>query len=524
MKMQIGIAALIAVAWALAPVICAQASTAALKPGAMPAIAHVDQRFQSYNIEMIEVTGGRFWAPYKSGGDQPAEKQQPGPAGMPASLYRYRPPADLTSPKLEKLAAALGPAYVRVSGTWANSTYFWNSDAPAPEKPPAGFNGVLTRKEWRGVVDFVHAADARIVSSFAISPGVRDAGGVWTSAEAEKLLQYTSSIGGNIAAAEMFNEPTFASMGGAPRGYDAEAYGQDFKAFRIYIGNADPRLLILGPGGVGEAGGLLSHMPGTIHSEDILRDEGPGLDAFSYHYYGSVSQRCARMGPAGMGMTPEKALSEQWLTLTLRDEAFYAALRDKYTPGKPLWLTETAETACGGDPWAADFIDSFRYLTQLGELARKNVQVVMHNTLNASDYGLLDETTLDPRPNYWAAVLWRRLMGTTVLDPGASKRPNLYVYAQCLRGKRGGVAVLAINADREQAQDISLPTASTRYTLTAPDLMGTATDLNGAELTAAANGTLPAMDGAAQAAGTVELRPLSITFFAVPGAKNRACR
>ena len=104
--------------------------------------------------------------------------------------------------------------------------------------------------------------------------------------------------------------------------------------------------------------------------------------------------------------------------------------------------------------------------------------------------------------------------------PGASKRPNLYVYAQCLRGKRGGVAVLAINADREQAQDISLPTASTRYTLTAPDLMGTATDLNGAELTAAANGTLPAMDGAAQAAGTVELRPLSITFFAVPGANG----
>ena len=251
-----------------------------------------------------------------------------------------------------------------------------------------------------------------------------------------------------------------------------------------------------------------------IRSEDILRDEGPGLDAFSYHYYGAVSQRCARMGPAGMGMTPEKALSEQWLTLTLRDEAFYAALRDKYAPGKPIWLTETAETACGGDPWAADFIDSFRYLAQLGELAQKNVQVVMHNTLNASDYGLLDETTLDPRPNYWAAVLWRRLMGTTVLDPGATKQPNLYVYAQCLRGKRGGVAVLAINADREQAREITLPKDSKRYTLTAPDLVGTAALLNGAELKAADDGTLPAMDGAAQGAGTVELKPLSITFFA----------
>jgi len=26
----------------------------------------------------------------------------------------------------------------------------------------------------------------------------------------------------------------------------------------------------------------------------------------------------------------------------------------------------------------------------------------MHNTLAASDYGLLDEKTLMPRPNYWA--------------------------------------------------------------------------------------------------------------------------
>ncbi len=523
MKIQVGIAALMTIASALAPAICAQTATAALKPGAMPAIAHVDQRFQSYNIEMIEVTGGRFWAPYKTGGDQPADKHQAGPAGMPASLYRYRPPADLENPKLQKLAAALGPAYVRVSGTWANSTYFWDSDAPAPQKPPAGFNGVLTRKEWRGVVDFAHAADARIVTSFAISPGVRDPSGVWVPAEAEKLFKYTKSIGGKIAAAEMFNEPTYAMIGGAPKGFDAEAYARDFKAFRAYITKADPKLLILGPGGVGETGGL-GHMPEMIRSEDILRDEGPGLDAFSYHYYGSVSQRCARMGPAGMGMTPEKALTEQWLTLTLRDEAFYAALRDKYAPGKPIWLTETAETACGGDPWAADFIDSFRYLAQLGELAQKNVQVLMHNTLNASDYGLLNESTLDPRPNYWAAVLWRRLMGTTVLDTGATKQPNLYVYAQCLRGKRGGVAVLAINADREQAREITLPKDSKLYTLTAPDLLGTAALLNGVELKAADDGTLPAMDPAAQSAGTVALKPLSINFLAIPGAKNAACR
>jgi hypothetical protein len=32
----------------------------------MPAIAAVDDRFESYNVEMAEVIGGKFWKPYDS--------------------------------------------------------------------------------------------------------------------------------------------------------------------------------------------------------------------------------------------------------------------------------------------------------------------------------------------------------------------------------------------------------------------------------------------------------------------------
>ena len=35
-----------------------------LTPSALRRIGMIDPRFQSYNVEMIEVTGGRFWAPY----------------------------------------------------------------------------------------------------------------------------------------------------------------------------------------------------------------------------------------------------------------------------------------------------------------------------------------------------------------------------------------------------------------------------------------------------------------------------
>jgi hypothetical protein len=44
--------------------------------------------------------------------------------------------------------------------------------------------------------------------------------GVWISDQARHLFDYTKSIGGKIAATEFMNEPTYATMGGAPKGYD----------------------------------------------------------------------------------------------------------------------------------------------------------------------------------------------------------------------------------------------------------------------------------------------------------------
>ena len=51
--------------------------------------------------------------------------------------------------RLRKLAAALAPAYMRVSGTWANTTYFHDADTAAPTTPPKGFDGVLTASNGR---------------------------------------------------------------------------------------------------------------------------------------------------------------------------------------------------------------------------------------------------------------------------------------------------------------------------------------------------------------------------------------
>ena len=505
-------------------------SPASIAPGSMPRVGRVDERFQSFNIEMVEVTGGRFWKPYgqqvdallqaQSSANRGASNQ---PVGMNPELFQYRPPIDLAHPRLRRLAAALGPAYVRVSGTWANSTYFQNSDDAAPSVPRQGFNGVLTRRQWKGVVDFSHAVNAKIVTSFAISAGTRDASGVWTPDQARQLLAYTKSIGGSIAAAEYMNEPTFAAMGGAPKGYDAAAYGRDLAVFRPFARQAAPGMVILGPGSVGEGGSLLPPGMPMLKSDDLLKATGPIFDAFSYHFYGAASKRCASTGLV-VGTTPEAALSEEWLSRTGRVEAFYAALRDRFEPGKPLWLTETADAACGGNPWGSTFLDSFRYLHQNGSLARRGVQVIAHNTLASSDYGLLDENTLEPRPNYWAALLWRKFMGTTVLNPGPSPAESLHLFAHCLRDVPGGVALLVINTDRAASHWLDLPLSADRYTLTARNLEDKQVLLNGSELRLSANGDLPPLAGLHTPAGRLAFAPASITFLAIPNANNPSCR
>ncbi|WP_197373311.1 hypothetical protein [Mycolicibacterium baixiangningiae] len=496
-----------------------------MDPSTFERLGTVDERYQSYNVEMLEVTGGAFWKPYGSStsSSEAPDSSATTPAGMNSDLYQYRPPLDLTNPRLRTLAAALGPAYVRVSGTWANTTYFADMD-PAPADPPEGFDGVLTRDQWRGVVDFSRAVDANIVSSFAISPGTRDPDGVWTPDLARRWLDYTRSVGGRIAAAEFMNEPNVAAMGGAPKGYDGAAYGRDFKVFREFVDQAAPDMTIAGPGSVGETPGnwgLTYGAQGTIRTSVMLTAGGREVDVFSYHHYGAASQRCAAIGAAQT--TADDALTEDWLGRTSKTAAYYASVRDEYEPGKPMWLTETADAACGGNPWASTFLDSFRYLDQLGRLARAGVQVVAHNTLVASDYGLLDDTDFTPQPNYWAALLWKRLMGPTVLDSGVPIEEGTHLYAHCQPGTPGGVTLLAINNDRTASRTVELATAAERYTLAADPLDSRTVSLNGHPLALGPGDALPTLSGAPTAAGELILEPATITFLTIPTAGNQAC-
>lgn len=499
----------------------AVAETVKLAPGAMPAVAKVDKRFQSYNVEMAEVIGGRFWAPYKKPGEASAAPS--GGLDMAATMFRQRTPLDMKgNHRLRALAKALGPDYMRVGGAWANSAYFQDDDQPAMATPPAGYQGVLTRAQWAGVIDFAKATDAAIVTSFGVGAGSRGADGVWKPDNARQLVNYTRSLGGSIDAAELINEPNIGQMVGLPKGYTAETFARDQAVFRAFLKSDAPGTRSIGPASTGEAGyNLFGNLPGHVSTDDLMSAQPrPTFDIFAYHFYGAASKRCS--GKSG-GIAPENALSEAWLSRA--DEVFdyYKARRDRFTPGAPIWITEMAEASCGGDAWATTFLDTFRYVDQMGRLAKRGAAAIFHNTLAASDYALIDDETWDPRPSYWAAVLWRRTMGETVLDAGANTG-ELHLYAQCLRDRPGGVGLVAINLSRTSKASLTLPSAAQRYTLAADELQSKTVKLNGKALAMAPGDRLPALTPVAAAKGPLSLAPASITFLAVPGAGNKACR
>jgi len=368
----------------------------------MKHIGTVDERYQSYNVEMVEVVGGEFWKPYKMMDSLPSleavstydvsQKNNP--------MYRKLSPINLADKRLMNLAKGLAPAYVRVSGTWANAIYFQDNDEPQITKAPAGFVNILTRKQWKGVIDFVKATNGKLVTSFAVSNGVRDAQGVWTPKEAQKIAAYTKSVGGEISAAELFNEPTMPTAGGEMnKNYDGTSFAKDIAAFTAWSKTSVPNMLRLGPGSVGEGSPTMSLQGmgmSMLPTDSMMSAEPkPVFDVFSYHFYGAASMRMMRSGP--FSTKAENALDESWLRKTDTVAAYYAGLRDKYMPGKPLWITETAEAAAGGNPYSATYLDCFRYLYQLGSLAKKDVKVIMHNTLAASEYSLIDQDTHLPK-------------------------------------------------------------------------------------------------------------------------------
>ncbi len=488
-------------------------------------IRKTDKRLVSYNIEMTEITGGTFWKAYTPG--QIAGEEEFPPLTSTdlkditamSELMEYYPPIDLYNDKLRSLAGELGPAWIRVSGSWATKTYY-DFDGETGGKAPEGYQSVLTKEQWTGVLDFVRSVGGKLLISVSNCAGDHPNGGPLELSQTEKIFNFSHDYGVDIDAAEFMNEPNMLTFSGAPNGYTAADYARDQDIFFGWVREHYPNCLLVGPCTTGDpsltcagekslAAGLGSIVP-TCTTEELMKGIKIHPDVFSYHYYNGISERGASFAP-NANWSGNAAHTEAYLSVAPDCARDHAALRDKYVPGGQVWVTESGDAGAGGNTWASTYLDVLRTLNELGSFAAITDGIIFHNTLASSDYGFLKHGTFTPRPNYFAVCLWNRLMGTTVYDCGNPNTEGAHVYCHSRRDGKDGVVFLVINNSLTETTAVHLPKQAEQYTLCAEPLRSTTVSLNGVPLTEPEVWqNLPKLT---RQEGNVELSPGSCTFF-----------
>ena len=491
-----------------------------LDPNRLSALREIDERLVSYNIEMTEVTGGTFWKAY-------SEAQVDGTEEFPVikdwtnmgNLQQWYDPID--NPRLIKLAKELGTAWVRVSGTWANKTYY-DFNGKCGGKAPKGFQNVLTKQQWLSLLDFVKAINGKLLVSIANCPGIHAAHEPMPFDQADLLFRTSKEYGVPVSAAEFTNEPSLIALSGLPQGYTAADHARDHDLFGAWLKENYPECLFVGPCTVGDidmmnqgndgAGGGMAAGYEPVTTEALLGDYKSKMDVFSYHYYNGVSERGAAMG----GHWPYEAiLSEHYLGIAAHCARQYAPKRDRYVPGGQMWVTESGDAGCGGNTWASTYADVPRTLNELGEFCTITDGVIFHNTLASSDYGYLKHGSFEPRPNYFAVLLWNRLMGKTCYNVGQKNVEGAHIYCHSRKDGKEGKAYLVINNSRTETTTVELPGEAEVYALTGNDKLRSRTMLlNGKELVLGENDALPELAGV-KTSGQVEIAPGGCTFFVI---------
>lgn len=469
------------------------------------AIRRVDPRFLSFAIDTSAVVGGKWWDPDAGGSES-------GSGSVHAPVF------DFGRRRLDLLVQGLVPAYLRIGGSEADKVFYDLSEAHEAEPPP-GFDSVLRKSQWDALQAFAARNGLDLVMTLNAGPATRDPTGAWQSENAAQLLNYSRERGYEVAVFELGNELNlFWYVHGLGTQVSAAQYAEDLRRLRRLVGELFPNSKVAGQAAaywpvLGEPLQLFFGF-----QSGYAKASGADTDVFAWHYYPQQSRR----GP----IASRRAFPGRLLDPDNLDEVAYwadhnAALRDRYARGAPLWLSETGNAQFGGEPGLSDrYLASLWWMDQLGLLAVHHHDVVVRQTLAGLNYQLITDDTLEPLPDYWASVLWKRLMGTDVLRVTVEGPRKLRAYAH--RTPDGeGVTLLLMNLHPARAARVTVPGLGGTpqlYALTAHDWFGTEVRLNGRRLALESDGTLPRLAGVppgvtpAGVARFVTIGPLSFTF------------
>ncbi|XP_013383152.1 heparanase isoform X2 [Lingula anatina] len=438
-----------------------------------------------------------------------------------SAIKRHWKQIDLRSQKIQELARALSPSFLRQGGTESSfflfdpnaehqDSYFLETyEDDTQEKTYTNYT--VTGEEWDLLNKFSSAVDFSLLFDFNVL--LRTPNDQWDPSNAKLLLDYSSKRGYKLHF-ELGNEPN--SMHHAVgRGVDPLQLGSDFKLLYKIL-KSHPfynNSLLVGPDTT------RPRKPSVLdYMEKFLSVAADVLDVVTWHHYYFDGKDCS----------VSDFLDVDLMNLLATYISDMRRVVDKYKPGAVMWLGETADAWGGGAKNLSDrYLAGFMWLDKLGLSAAKGISMVIKNTLQGGAYGAIrmDGT---PAPH---------LVGETVLNVTCASNVSVTcqrqvrVYAHCTRTlsiyEKGSVTLIAINLQEDQAAVINVPERSIDQYLLSPygsdGITSREIALNGKVLRWKF-GQLPSFPPKKLSPGSsISLPPLTYGFFVLPKANAKAC-
>uniref|UniRef100_A0A8C6VM47 Heparanase n=1 Tax=Naja naja TaxID=35670 RepID=A0A8C6VM47_NAJNA len=284
--------------------------------------------------------------------------------------------------------------------------------------------------------NFANCSNLHLI--FGLNALLRKGRSQWDSSNAQQILNYTNSRD-YILSWELGNEPnSFLHKSGIE--VSGHQLGQDFVQLRQLLNNYIhyKNAKIYGPDL-----GRSSRKHSKILLKSFLKSGGKVLDSVTWHHY-YLNGRIA---------TREDFLNPDILDSFKTNAEEVLQIVNSTVPDKSVWLGETSSAFGGGTPNLSNaYIAGFMWLDKLGLSAQLGIDLVMRQVLyGAGSYQLVD-ANFEPLPDYWLSLLYKKLVGSTVLHVAVTglNPKKLRVYLHCTnthhpKYREGDITLFALN-------------------------------------------------------------------------------
>ncbi|XAR65251.1 Beta-glucuronidase [Bertholletia excelsa] len=334
---------------------------------------------------------------------------------------------DLKNKRLSNAMKEFGSLRIRIGGSLQDQVVYKVGSmkkCPSFKKQDGGMfgfsHGCLKMKRWDELNDLFNQTGTIVTFGLNALFGRRKSKddsslwvGNWNPSNARDLMQHTIAKGYKIDSYDYGNE---LCGSGVTARVEAEQYGKDMKTLKK----------------------LLKELyPDPLSQPKILGV----VDGLSHHIY--------NLGAGVDNTLIDKVQDPYFLDQIAQTYKDVSDVVKEFAPWAGAWVGEA------GGAYNSGGKDLHMYLDQLGMTSTFNHKVFCRQALVGGNYALLNTTTFIPNPDYYGALLWHRLMGTSVLRTSHDSSPYLRAYAHCSKTKPG-ITLLLINMSNSTSFEVSV--------------------------------------------------------------------